>query len=156
MALKSRIAQSSILVLLACPIPAEAQTGNCVISGGVNNGLQIQNCPIIQAAPTPSFHVVKEEPIKKNDDGTYTRSALILVDAPYVPNDMAVYATGSTVKDVEVTNKGSMFGGRATDASIHAFVVSKPSGYYTISVKTSDTTTQPALEVRFNINANFQ
>src|ERR1017187_7941590 len=84
------------VVLLASNL-ASAQTGNCVINGGINNGIQIQNCPVIQAAPTPTFHVVREEPIKRNADGTFTRSIVIAVDAPYVPNNMAVVAKGPTV-----------------------------------------------------------
>lgn len=89
MALRFRIAQISRywvigIALIALNADSEAQTGNCVINGGINNGIQIQNCPVVQAAPTPTFHVVKEEPIKKNDDGTFTRSIVIAIDAPYV------------------------------------------------------------------------
>ena len=155
MALRFKIAQGSILIFTLGQ-PAWAQTGNCVISGGINNGLQIQNCPIIQAAPTPSFHVLNEEPIKNNGDGTYTRSILIVIDAPYVPNNLAVYASGKTVIDVIVSTKAMMFGGKATDPGVHAFIVSQPTGKYTIDVKTSDMTTAPSLELKFNIDANFK
>jgi hypothetical protein len=130
--------------------------GNCVISGGINNGIQIQNCPIIQAAPTPSFHVIQEYPIKKNDDGTFTRSILIAVDAPYVPANMMLVASGKTVTDLVVSNRSMMVGGKPTDPSIHAYWVSQPSGKYTVDVKTSDSETAPALQLQFNADINVQ
>jgi hypothetical protein len=127
-----------------------------MITGGINNGIQIQNCPIIQAAPTPSFHVVSEDPIKRNDNGTFTRSILIAVDAPYVPNNMVVIAKGQTVTDLNVSNRAVMFGGRATDPKIQMYGVSQPSGQYTIAVTTSDSTSSPSLEIQFNIpNINW-
>lgn len=80
MVFRSKIAQINGGSLLLVPFltgVAVAQTGNCVISGGINNGIQIQNCPIVQAAPTPTFHVVQEFPLETNSDGTFTRSLLI-------------------------------------------------------------------------------
>src|ERR1700722_16900489 len=125
MALRFRIARISRywvigIALIALNADSEAQTGNCVINGGINNGIQIQNCPVVQAAPTPTFHVVKEEHIKKNDDGTFTRSIWIAIDAPYGPANMLIVATGSTVTDLTVSNKTMMVGGKATDPKIHA------------------------------------
>lgn len=139
-------------------LEAHAQSGNCVINGGINNGIQIQNCPVIEAAPTPSFHIVREEPIKKNDDGTFTREALIEIDAPYVPNDMVVLASGPTVTDLNVTSKSIMFGGRNTDPNERPlkFGVYEPSGQYTIAVKTSDENTEPSIQIVFNVpNINW-
>jgi len=154
---KSKLAISVALTVLGGALSAaQAQTGNCMITGGINNGIQIQNCPIIQAAPTPSFHVVSEEPIKKNNEGTFTRSLVIAVDAPYVPNNMAVVARGQTVTDVNVSNTGAMFGGKGTDPGVHVFAVSQPSGQYTVAVTTSDDKTSPSLEIQFNIpNINW-
>src|SRR6185437_15117954 len=77
------------LSLSICMIgSANAQQPSCSISGGINNGIQIQNCPVIEQAPTPAFHVVQEFPIVENKDGTFTRSLLVQIDAPYVPNNM--------------------------------------------------------------------
>jgi hypothetical protein len=144
------------IVLAYPPSSLKAQTGNCIISGGINNGVQIQNCPIIQTAPTPSFHVVQEYPIKKNDDGTFTRSMLIAIDAPYVPANMLLVASGSTVTDLTIANKSMMVGGKATDPNIHAFWVSEPSGKYTVDVKTSDSETPPSLQLQFNADINVK
>jgi hypothetical protein len=145
-----------LAVMLCWPLSSGAQTGNCVISGGINNGIQIQNCPIITAAPTPSFHVVQEFPIKKNDNGTFTRSLEIAVDAPYVPNNMLVTALGPTVTDVVVSNKGSMFGGKNTDPTIHNYFVGTPAGKYTVAVTTTDKETPASLQVQFNADINLQ
>lgn len=161
MALRYRIARTSPswivgAVLIALNPVSEAQTGNCVINGGINNGIQIQNCPIVQAAPTPTFHVVREEPIKKNEGGTFTRSIVIAIDAPYVPNNMAVVARGLTVTDLSVKNATMMFGGKSNDPSQHIYAVTQPSGQYTVDVTTSDEISPPSLEIQFNIpNINW-
>jgi hypothetical protein len=145
-ALRSKVALS--VLALASGSAAFAQ-GNCVINGGVNNGIQIQNCPVIENAPTPTFHVVREDPVKKNDDGSYTRSILISVDAPYVPNNMVVVAYGPTVTDLTVSNGGMMFGGKSTESNQHVYGVYEPAGRYTITVKTSDET-PASIQIAFN------
>jgi hypothetical protein len=151
MGFKFKIALSlALLVGDGSLLSVRAQTGNCVISGGINNGIQIQNCPVVQAAPTPTFHVVQFYPIKKNDNGTFSRSALIQVDAPYVPNNMIVLAKGATVTDINVSNKTMMFGGSGTLNSIHMYGVTQPSGEYTVTITTSDSATDPSMEVQFN------
>ena len=161
MGLRFRTARTSYAwiiggALIAVNSVSDAQTGNCVISGGINNGIQIQNCPIVQAAPTPTFHVVREDPIKKNTDGTSTRSVLITVDAPYVPNNMVVVARGPTVTDLNVKNTATMFGGKSTDAGQHVYAVFQPSGQYTVDITTADQISPPSLEIQFNVpNINW-
>jgi hypothetical protein len=159
MVVRSKLVRTSAANLLMLPFlvgVAVAQTGNCVISGGINNGIQIQNCPIVQAAPTPTFHVVQEFPLEKNPDGTFTRSLLISVDAPYVPNNMVVLAKGPTVTDIKVSNKGFMYGGKSVDPGSYMYGVSQPSGQYTVAITTSDSLSLPSLEIAFNIpNINW-
>jgi hypothetical protein len=96
---------------------------------------------------------VREEPIKKNDDGTFTREALIEIDAPYVPNNLVVVASGPTVTDLSVTSKSMMFGGKNTDPNEKPikYGVYEPSGQYTISIKTSDENTPPSIQIVFNV-----
>ncbi len=77
---------------------------------------------------------------------------LISVDAPYVPNNMVVAATGPTVTDLVVSNKGVMFGGKGTDPGQHVYGVSQPTGQFTVSVTTSDQTTPPSLQIVFNVS----
>jgi hypothetical protein len=148
----------TIGLISICPLcVANAQTANCSISGGINNGIQIQNCPIIEQAPTPSFHVVQEFPIIKNADGTFIRAILIEIDAPYVPNNMILVATGKTVLSLVVSNKGMIFGGPGTNPTgPRLFWVSQPSGDYRVEVKTSDEKTPPALQLAFNQKINLQ
>jgi hypothetical protein len=142
--------------MLFCGQPAVAQfsepsSGNCVISGGINNGLQIQNCPIIEQAPTPTFHVVKEFPIVDNSDKTFTRAILIQIDAPYVPMNMVIFAFGGTVTGLGVANTTMIMGGPTkTLGGNYAYLISEPSGRYTVSVKTSDKETPPAIQIMFN------
>jgi hypothetical protein len=129
-----------------------APSGNCIISGGINNGLQIQNCPVVEQAPTPTFHVVKEFPIAKNGDGTFTRSILIEIDAPYVPGNMVVFAKGATVVDLDVASGSSamIMGKGKTRDGIFWFQVGTPWDKYTVSVKTSEQIARPALQIAFN------
>jgi hypothetical protein len=161
MALKFKIVRTSPTwaiagALIALNSASEAQTGNCVINGGINNGIQIQNCPIVQAAPTPTFHIVREEPIKKNADGTSTRLVVIEVDAPYVPNNMAIVARGPTVTDLNVKNNTVMFGGKSNDLSQHIYALTQPTGQYTVDITTSDQISPPTLEIQFNVpNINW-
>ena len=75
---------------------------------------------------------------------------LIAIDAPYVPNNMAVVAKGPTVTDLKVSNAGMMFGGKSTDPGVQAYAV-EPVGQYTIAVTTTDDTSSPSLEIQFNI-----
>ena len=81
---------------------------------------------------------------------------LIAIDAPYVPANMLLVASGSTVTDLTVTNKTMVVGGKANDPNIHAVWVSQPSGKYTVAVKTSDSDTPPSLQLQFNADINVK
>jgi hypothetical protein len=138
--------------------PDDKSRGNCNNFSTNNTGSIIQNCPIVQQAVTPTFRVLEDFPVEDNQDGTFVRSTLIRIDAPYVPGNMVVVASGATVKDLHVTNAVMMSGGPSTgsDPNYHGFYVFEPYGRYTIEVVTSDKRTPVSISIAFNQDVNVK
>jgi hypothetical protein len=83
----------SILLIDAMPV-AQAQTGNCVITGGMNYGSIIQNCNF---APPPLSVISKEFENIRMPDGTFRRRIFVQVGQPIT---LLLIACGDDVSDV--------------------------------------------------------
>lgn len=159
MGLSAKTAVGSIILaaIIFAPLGAYAQTSsNCNVSGGVNNGIIFQNCGTVYAVPAPTYDVVEVYPIKKNDDGTYTRSVLIRVDAPYPPGNILLAAKGDSVKDLQVQGVDTMgmmnvLWGASPDGW-HYYRFSTPWGKYQVNITTTDSTTPATMIAEFNVN----
>jgi hypothetical protein len=125
--------------------------GNCVVMGGINNAQIIQSCPTIYQAPDPTFKILKEYPTTENVDGTFRRSALVEVDAPYVPGNLLIVVSGTTVLNLEATSQNMLESGsgKLNNGSFW-FMFGRPWGQYTIIVTTSDQKTPSNIQLQFN------
>jgi hypothetical protein len=122
---------------------------NCRVTGGVNNGVILQNC---SALPSPKYRLLQSYPIQKNEDGQFTRSVRIVVDAPYVPSNMAVFAQGKTVRGIKLENSTMIKFDKGTYGESLVYLVHQPSGEYTIYVTTSDVVTPANVDITFNVD----
>lgn len=100
MVFRPKIAQINAAALIfgtlsALSIPAtQAQTGNCVITGGTNNGSIIQNCNF---APPPLTVISKDFENIRMPNGTFRRQILVQVGQAVT---LLLVACGDDVSEV--------------------------------------------------------
>ncbi|MBV9994482.1 MAG: hypothetical protein JO127_04640 [Caulobacteraceae bacterium] len=130
------------------PAAAPSATGPCGPTAG--DAMTLADCPAGEPVAGPRARIVGFLPTQKNGDGSFTRSFLLEIDAPYVPGNIAVSARGQTVSAVRIEATGVSPQGRDDDGWFYA-VVSMPFGKYKVDVATRDESAPVELKVRFNV-----
>ena len=104
----ARIRATASGILLICGMSvAQAQTGNCIITGGTNNGTISQSCVIIGPVP-PGLTVVESKPIQKLPDGTYNQTLIVELTGGYSPPRMILAMKGTNITSMDA---GPQFSG---------------------------------------------